>query len=124
MQHQKITTLLLVILIIDTICTLPLCGQAVAIIYAPNRTVFCPTNITHKVFDIIVEIFIHLKPTYNFWLYSFQHKEFKQEAIKMFQCAQRSAIYDCFCRLCCCSSNSYYNVRPAAPPTPATPVNQ
>ena len=104
-KTARITTLLLVILIADTICTLPICIQAIAITIAPEKTVFCPTNVPYKMYDAIAEIFLYLRPAYNFWLYSFQHKEFRCEAMKMFSFIRffRHDSYDQSM-----SSSSYY----------------
>ena len=92
-RTARITTLLLIILLIDTICTIPICCQAIAIVIAPEQTVFCPTNMTYKVFDSVAEIFYNMRPTYNFWLYAFQHEEFKYHLLRAFLHLKNTKVF-------------------------------
>ena len=73
----KITKTLVMIVILDAICTLPTVVQAIAILLAPKTTVFSTTNDEFKVLDVVSEIFLAMRPAYNFWLYVFTHDEFK-----------------------------------------------
>ena len=74
---SRVTRTLLLILILDVICTLPSVIQAVGLLIAPNATVFDKTDRNYDVFDVIAEIFLNFRPTYNFWLYVFHHPEFR-----------------------------------------------
>jgi hypothetical protein len=81
---SRITRTLLIILIFDIICTLPTVIQAVGLLIAPTATVFDKTSVNYDVFDVMVEIFLNFRPTYNFWLYIFHHPEFRMRMRVMF----------------------------------------
>ena len=81
---SRVTRTLLIILICDVICTLPTVIQAVGLLVAPKSTVFDKTDVNYDVFDVIAEIFLNLRPTYNFWLYIFHHPEFRIRMRVMF----------------------------------------
>lgn len=74
---RRITKTLLIILILDVICTLPYVIQGVGLLVARGRGIFDEASTAGKVYDVIVEIFLNLRPSYNFWLYIYQHPEFR-----------------------------------------------
>ncbi len=73
---SKITRTLIMIVILDTICTLPTVAQGFAQLFSPQSTVFS-TNTAFRVFDVVAEIFLAMRPAYNFWLYVYSHDEFR-----------------------------------------------
>ncbi len=75
--NTKITRTLLLILILDIICTLPTIIYGVGLIIKPKRNVFDDSNIMYEVFDAVAETVLCFRPAYNFWLYFFQNKEFR-----------------------------------------------
>ena len=85
----KITRTLVMIVILDTICTLPTVVQGIANLVNPKKTVFSTTNDEFKVIDVVAEIFLAMRPAYNFWLYVFTHDEFKIAFEQRF-CSKRS----------------------------------
>ena len=97
----KITRTLVMIVILDTICTLPTVVQAIANLIAPKTTVFSTTNDAFKILDVISEIFLAMRPAYNFWLYVFTHDEFKLAFESRF-CSKRLLktlrASPCYCR--------------------------
>ncbi len=82
----KITKTLVMIVILDTICTLPTVIQAIANLVSPKATVFSTTSEGFRVFDVISEIFLAMRPAYNFWLYVFSHDEFRAAFENRFGC--------------------------------------
>ena len=95
----KITKTLVMIVILDAICTLPTVVQAIANLIAPKKTVFSTTNDAFKILDVISEIFLAMRPAYNFWLYVFSHDEFKTAFETRFYCKWYQVM---FRRLPCC----------------------
>ena len=81
---KRITKTLLVILIMDVMCTLPYVVQGVGLLVARGVGIFNEDSHMGKVYDVIVEIFLNLRPSYNFWLYIFQHPEFRIRFKSMF----------------------------------------
>ena len=75
-KSARVTHTLLVILVLDTCCTLPQVIQGLGLVLAP-KTMTLDNNRCWDVFDAFVEVFLCLRPTYNFWLYCFSHKEFR-----------------------------------------------
>lgn len=69
----RVTRTLLAILVLDVVCTLPTVVQGLGLI-VPSLSVFSNND---KVFDVVAEMFLSLRPAYNFWLYAFTHKEFQ-----------------------------------------------
>ena len=93
-KTAKITRTLLVILMLDTLCSLPLVVQAFAMLIAPRKTVFSTTNVSYKIFDAIAEICLALRPAYNFWLYSFHDNDFRirAKALLLSMCFSRYRV--------------------------------
>ncbi|KAK2153279.1 hypothetical protein LSH36_302g05039 [Paralvinella palmiformis] len=74
---NRITRMLTIILICDAICTLPSIIQGVGLLFDPEENVFGKKNLFFELIDPISEIFLALRPTYNFWLYVYQRPEFR-----------------------------------------------
>ena len=83
---MRITKTLLLIILLDTICCLPLVVQAFALVIAPKETVFSSDNQAYRIFDSIAEIFLVCRQAYNFWLYAFSHKNFRLRAKSLLFC--------------------------------------
>ena len=105
---KRITKTLLVILILDVVCTLPYVVQGIGLLVAEGQGVFDEGSHAGMVYDVIVEIFLNLRPSYNFWLYIYQHPEFrvrvKSIVHRMFSPCFKSEKY-----CTCCKSDSMTN---------------
>ena len=95
-KTARITRTLLVILLLDTFCTLPQVIQGIGLITAPTSTIFNNDTCWYDIFDVFVEICLCLRPTYNFWLYCYSHKEFRNRL----RYKMRRVQFFC-CRRCC-----------------------
>lgn len=95
----RITKTLTVILVLDVICTLPALIQGIGVLLEPEDT-HEKQNLFFEIIDIISEIFLAMRPTYNFWLYVFQRPEFRKRMKVLFH----KAFYVC-CKhkWCMCS---------------------
>ncbi|KAK2153278.1 hypothetical protein LSH36_302g05019 [Paralvinella palmiformis] len=100
---RRITKTLLIILILDVICTLPYVIQGVGLLVAKGHGIFDESSTAGKVYDVIVEIFLNLRPSYNFWLYVYQHPEFRVRirsiTYRMCRPCYRSRTYCPCCRM-------------------------
>lgn len=108
----RITKTLLMILILDVICTLPYVLQGVGLLVAKGKSIFDEASDAGKIYDAIVEIFLNLRPSYNFWLYVYQHPEFR---IRLKTVIHRMLL-PCYMSKCCCCQMELEPITPIQPP--------
>ncbi len=86
----RITRTLMMILILDIVCTTPTVLYGIGLINQPQRNVYDDSNTLLEVLDVICEIFICCRPAYNFWLYFFHHEEFRRGFRGLITCSPQS----------------------------------
>ena len=87
----RITKMLSLILILDVVCTLPILIQSLGLLFEPEKSIHEKGTLYFELIDVVAEIFLALRPTYNFWIYVFQRPEFRKR-LKMLT---RKVIYPC-----------------------------
>ncbi len=74
----KITRVLVIILVLDMVCTLPIMAYAITVATKPKGALFEDGEIELQVFDVAAEIFYCFRPAYNFWVYFFNNPDFRR----------------------------------------------
>ncbi len=81
---SRFTRTLFLILVVEIVCTLPIVAYGLGLILRPRKNVYDDSQIAFELFDVVAEIFICSRPTYNFWLYFGLHREFRRSFLAMF----------------------------------------
>ncbi len=66
----KITRMLVIILILDMVCSLPTTAYGV--------TLITTRDLGYEIYDVAAEIVYCVRPAYNFWVYFFNNRDFKK----------------------------------------------
>lgn len=82
--YKRITKMLLIILILDTVWLVPTCIQYLGLVFSPEETVFNSKDVEFVIFDIVAEILLLFRPTYNIFVYLKTNTEYRRMFQKMF----------------------------------------
>ena len=74
----KITRVLVIILVLDMVCTLPIMAYAITLATKPKGTLFEDAELELQVFDLAAEIFYCFRTAYNFWVYFLNNPDFRR----------------------------------------------
>ena len=89
-QYHRITRMLLVILVLDTLWILPSSVQYLGLALSPRNTIFNKHDTAYVVFDIVAEILLLFRPTYNIFVYLITNREYRQQFKIIFCCWHKS----------------------------------
>ena len=83
-KYSKINHTLTLFLVLDAVWILPTCVQYVALVVSPEDALFDSTDSFIIILDVIAEVFLIIRPVYNFFVYYNIYPDFKSKLCAIF----------------------------------------